>query len=210
MATTLELTVRRAAWTRPPRELVKAFEAFPVANIGDAMERLGIVDGNIGPIWSGARCVGSALTVLGAAGDNAAVIEALNDIEPGDVVVVNGFGHEHRALVGEQLSQRFAAAGATGAVIDGYIRDRATIAAIEFPVFARGTTPAGPFKNGPGVIGEPVAIGGIACAAGDIVAADDDGVVIIPQARAEEILEAVKAVAVHEAEMTAEITREYS
>ncbi|WP_120520268.1 RraA family protein [Arthrobacter celericrescens] len=210
MATTLELTVRTAAWTRPSRELVRAFEAFPVANIGDAMERIGIVDGRIGTVWAGARCVGAALPVLGAAGDNAAVIEALNYIEPGDVVVINGFGHEHRALVGEQLSQRFAAAGATGAVIDGYIRDRATIAEIKFPVFARGVTPAGPFKNGPGVIGEAVAIGGIVCAAGDIVAADDDGVVIIPQARAEEILELVKAVAAHEAEMTAEITSEYN
>jgi regulator of RNase E activity RraA len=210
MATTLELTVRTASWTRPPRELVRAFEAFPVANIGDAMERLGIVDGGISPVWEGARCVGSALPVLGAAGDNAAVIEALNHIQPGDVVVINGFGHEHRALVGEQLSQRFEAAGATGAVIDGYIRDRATIAEIKFPVFARGVTPAGPFKNGPGVIGEPVAIGGIVCSAGDIVAADDDGVVIIPRARAAEILERVIAVAAHEAEMTAEITREYS
>jgi len=74
MATTLELTVRTASWTRPPRELVRAFEAFPVANIGDAMERLGIVDGGISPVWEGARCVGSALPVLGAAGDNAAVI----------------------------------------------------------------------------------------------------------------------------------------
>ena len=134
MATTLELTVRTASWTRPPRELVRAFEAFPVANIGDAMERLGIVDGGISPVWEGARCVGSALPVLGAAGDNAAVIEALNYIQPGDVVVINGFGHEHRALVGEQLSQRFEAAGATGAVIDGYIRDRATITEIKFPV----------------------------------------------------------------------------
>lgn len=210
MATTLELTVRKAEWNRPPRELVQAFEQFPVAHIGDAMERLGLVDGQINPVWTGAHCVGSALTVLGAAGDNAAVIEALNYIQPGDVIVINGFGHEHRALIGEQLSQRFAAAGATGAIIDGYIRDRATIAEIKFPVFARGITPAGPFKNGPGVIGEPVAIGGIVCAAGDIVAADDDGVVVIPQARAAEILELAKAVSVHEAEMTAEVTRDYS
>src|SRR6476660_6107251 len=147
MATTLELTVRTAQWTRPSRDLVKAFEKFPVANIGDAMERLGLVDGNINPVWAGAHCVGTALTVLGAAGDNTNINEALNYIEPGDVVVINGFGHEHRALVGEQLSQRFEAAGATGAVIDGYIRDRATITEIKFPVFARGATTAGTFRN---------------------------------------------------------------
>jgi regulator of RNase E activity RraA len=199
-------TVNIAAdWSRPPADLVEAFGKFPVANIGDAMDRLGICDGGISSVWSGAACVGSALTVLTAAGDNAAVIEALEHIERGDVVVVNGFGHEHRALIGEQLAQRFRVAGATGAVIDGYIRDRATIADIRFPVFARGVTPAGPFKNGPGAIGVPIALGGIAVHAGDIVAADDDGVAIIPHERADEILEAVLAVAEHERQMTAAI-----
>jgi regulator of RNase E activity RraA len=211
MANTLELTVRKAsAWSRPPRTIVEAFKAFPVANIGDAMERLGMVDAGISAIWDGAAAVGTALPVLGAAGDNAAVIEALDHIQSGDMVVINGFGHRERALVGEQLSQRFAAAGAVGAVIDGCIRDKKTITEIRFPVFARGTTPAGPFKNGPGVIGEPVAVGGIVVAPGDIVAADADGVVVIPQARAEEILTRVIAVAEHEAEMTAEVSKAYS
>lgn len=210
MANTLDLSVRIGSrWSRPSQDLVEALGKFPVAHIGDAMDRLGMVDAGINPVWDGAAFAGPALTVLGPPGDNLAVIESLDHIEPGDVVVVNGFGHTHRALVGEQLSQRFANAGAVGAVIDGCIRDRAVITALQFPVFARGATPAGPFKNGPGVIGEPVAIGGVVVCAGDIVVADSDGIVIVPQARAEEILRGAVKIAEHEVEMTAEVTSAY-
>lgn len=194
-------------WTRPEQDLVAAFAGYPVANIADAMERLGICTGAISPIWAGARCVGPALPVLTAAGDNAAVIEVLEHIEPGDIVVVNGFGHEDRALVGENLSERFAAAGAAGAVVDGAVRDRAAIEKLSFPVFARAVTPAGPFKNGPGVIGEPVAIGGVVVAPGDIVVADEDGVAVIAQDRAPDILVRVNAVAEREAALAAEMGR---
>jgi len=206
--TALQAPVRvSTGWARADRALVEAFGGYPVANIGDAMDRLGICAGGISPLWNGARCVGPALPVLTVAGDNAAVIDALGHIEPGDVVVVNGFGHQDRALVGENLSERFAAAGAVGAVVDGAVRDRTAIEKMSFPVFARGVTPAGPFKNGPGAIGEPVAVGGVVCAPGDIVAADEDGVVVIPRGRGAEILERVAAVAEREAALAAEMGR---
>jgi regulator of RNase E activity RraA len=196
-----------SGWDRADLELVRAFAAYPVANIGDAMERLGLCGAEISPIWTGARCVGSALPILTAAGDNAAVIEALDHVQPGDVVVVNGLGHRDRALVGENLAERFAARGVAGVVVDGAIRDRVAITGMGFPVFARATTPAGPYKNGPGVIGESVAVGGVVCAPGDIVAADDDGVAIIPSSRAREIHDRVGAVAEREAELAAEMGR---
>ncbi|MBJ7223925.1 MULTISPECIES: RraA family protein [unclassified Brenneria] len=196
-------------WQRPSREWLAAFKPFPVANIGDAMERLGMCDAGIVPLFPGVQFVGFALPVLVAAGDNAAVIKALDYVEPGDVVMINGLGHVDRALVGEQLTQRFQHAGAHGQVLDGAVRDRKVIESTGFPTFARGTTPAGPYKNGPGVIGEPVAIGGVVCSAGDIVVADDDGVAIIPLWRAEAILARVKEVAKREAELTAEVTRQY-
>ena len=161
-------------WRRTPDDIVVALGAFPVANIGDAMERLGMCDGGIAALWSGARAAGTVLPVLTSSGDNAAVIEALEYAREGDLLVVNGFGHTHRALVGDQLARRYAAKGVTGAVIDGAVRDRDTIAALRFPIWARATSPAGPFKNGPGVIGEPVAVGGIVAAAGDVVVADGD------------------------------------
>jgi regulator of RNase E activity RraA len=197
-------------WRRAPADLVVALGGFPVANIGDAMERLGMCDGGIAAVWSGARAVGTVLPVLTSSGDNAAVIEALEYAQEGDLLVVNGFGHTHRALVGDQLARRYAAQGVTGAVIDGAVRDRDTIAALRFPVWARATTPAGPFKNGPGVIGEPVAVGGIVASAGDVVVADGDGVIVVPAARAAAVLAAVRHVFEHEQRLHAEVAAAYA
>lgn len=181
-------------WTRPSRALLERFRGHSSANIGDSMERLGMVDAGIVPIYPGAAFVGSALPVLVVAGDNRAVIEALDHIRPGDVVVINAQGHDGRAVIGDNLAQRFDAFGAVGALVDGSVRDRDIIERIQFPVFARGLTPAGPFKNGPGVIGDPVAIGRVVVSAGDIVLADSDGVIVVPLARAEEVLRAVEEV----------------
>jgi regulator of RNase E activity RraA len=197
-------------WRRTPADLVTALGAFPVANLGDAMERLGMCDGGLAAVWTGARAAGSVLPVLTTSGDNAAVIEALEYAHEGDLLVVNGFGHTHRALVGDQLARRYATRGVTGAVIDGAVRDRDEIAALGFPVWARATTPAGPFKNGPGVIGEPVAVGGVVATAGDVVVADGDGVIIVPARRAEEILDAVREVVARESRLHAEVAAAYS
>jgi regulator of RNase E activity RraA len=161
-------------------------------------------------VWSGARAAGTVLPVLTSSGDNAAVIEALEYARDGDLLVVNGFGHTHRALVGDQLARRYAAQGVTGAVIDGAVRDRDTIAALRFPVWARASSPAGPFKNGPGVIGEPVAVGGIVATAGDVVVADGDGVIVVPAARATAVLAAVRDVVAHEERLHAEVAAAYS
>lgn len=197
-------------WQRTPADLVVALGAFPVANIGDAMERLGMCDGGIAAMWPGACAAGTVLPVLTSSGDNAAVIEALEYAREGDLLVVNGFGHTHRALAGDQLARRYAARGVTGAVIDGAIRDRDEIAALRFPVWARATTPAGPFKNGPGVIGEPVAIGGIVATAGDVVVADGDGIIVVPARRAAEVLAATREVVEHESRLHAEVAATYS
>ncbi|WP_409076369.1 RraA family protein (plasmid) [Pantoea sp. C3] len=197
------------SWNRPDKKWLTAFAQFPVANIGDAMERLNMCDAGIVPISSNTDFVGFAFPVLVTAGDNAAVIKALDYIQPGDVMMINGLGHIDRALVGEQLTQRFQHAGAVAQVIDGAIRDRKVIESTGLPTFSRGTTPAGPFKNGPGVIGEPVAIGGVVCCAGDIVVGDEDGIIVIPFWRAEAVLAAVQEVARREAEMTAEVTQQY-
>jgi len=194
-----------AMWERPSEEVLEGLREHSVANLGDALDRLNIVDGGIVPIWRGAKAVGSALPVLTVAGDNKAVIAALDYIRPGDILVINAFGYDGRAIMGDNLAQRFDVFGAVGAVVDGCVRDRAIIEELEFPVFARGLTPAGPFKNGPGTIGEAVAIGGVVVNAGDIVAADDDGVIVIPPSRAEEVLDAVKAIVALEASKDAEV-----
>ncbi|AEM85676.1 RraA family protein [Streptomyces violaceusniger] len=194
-----------SAWERVEGQVLDQFRAHSVANLGDALDRLNIVDGGIAPIWNGAKAVGTALPILTVAGDNKAVIAALEHIRPGDILVINAFGHDGRAIIGDNLAQRFAVYGAAGAVVDGYVRDAAIIGELGVPVFARGLTPAGPFKNGPGTIGEPVAIGGVVVNPGDIVAADGDGVIVIPPHRADEALRAVEEIVAREAALDAEV-----
>lgn len=192
-------------WNRVDVAVLEELRAHSVANLGDALDRLNIVDGGISAIWSGAKAVGTALPVMTVAGDNKAVITALDHIRPGDILVINAFGYDGRAIIGDNLAQRFEVFGAVGAVVDGYVRDRNIIEQLGFPVFARGVTPAGPWKNGPGAIGEPVAIGGIVVNPGDIVAADDDGIIVIPPRRAEEALSSVKQIVELEASKDAEV-----
>lgn len=191
---------------RADPERVAAFADVPVAVIGDAMERLGMCDAGIVPITPGRTVAGPVFPVLVRGGDNAGVHACLEYVRPGDVVVINGQGDMSRALVGALLARRFAAAGAAGVVIDGCVRDQAELREIGFPVWARGVTPAGPYKHGPAVLGEPVALGGVVAAAGDLVAADDDGVIVVPAARAAEVRAEVDLVLEKEAAMLAEIT----
>jgi regulator of RNase E activity RraA len=192
-------------WERTDQSVLEQLRAHSVANLGDALDRLNILDGGIAAIWHGAKAVGTALPVLTVAGDNKAVIDALDHIRPGDILVINAFGYDGRAIMGDNLAQRFDVFGAVGAVVDGYVRDRDIIESLGFPVFARGLTPAGPFKNGPGVIGEPVAIGGVVVNPGDIVAADGDGVIVIPPHRIDEVLAAVNEIVALEASKDAEV-----
>ncbi|GGN23241.1 RraA family protein [Streptomyces fuscichromogenes] len=191
-------------WHRVDEETLDRFRTHSVANLGDALDRLNIVDGGIAPIWRGAKAVGTALPIMTIAGDNKAVIAALDHIRPGDLVVINAFGYDGRAIIGDNLAQRFAAFGATGAVVDGYVRDAAIIEELGVPVFARGLTPAGPFKNGPGSIGEAVAVGGVVVHPGDIVVADGDGVIVIPPHRVQEALASVEEIVAREAALDAE------
>jgi RraA family protein len=145
------------------------------------------------PFHRGRALVGVAFTVRTRSGDNLAIHKALELVGPGDVIVVDGGGDETRALVGEIMLNIAQYRGAEGYVIDGAIRDRAALAASDFPVFARAAIHRGPYKTGPGDINVPVNIGGTVIAPGDIVVGDDDGVVSFSQAEAPALLEAVKA-----------------
>ncbi|MGO4384926.1 methyltransferase [Specibacter sp. RAF43] len=167
--------------------------ALPTANIGDAMERLNVVDGAIHPVWPGARLAGRAFTLYVAGGDNKGIHEAMDSLRAGDVLVINGQGVTHRALIGELIAGRAAARGVAGFVIDGAVRDVVDLAEMKFPVFARGTSAAGPYRNGPARIGVPVAIGGVVVRSGDFVIADADGVVVVPAEEAEAVAERAEA-----------------
>ncbi len=161
-------------------DLLGRLTRIPVANVGDAMDRISAVDSSIGPMWHGARIVARAYTIVTRSGDNQGIHEAIDLAAPGEVLVVNGFADESRALVGELLAGRAKANHLAGFVIDGAVRDVDAIEQLAIPVFARAVTPAGPYKMGPHRQQVPIALGGQCVLPGDVVVGDADGVVIIP------------------------------
>jgi RraA family protein len=173
--------------TRPARSLVDAFEGIPVANIGDNMGRLSCVCAAIRP-YGKPRMLGTALTVRGPVGDNLMFHKALDIAQAGDVIVVDGQGDMNHALCGEIMMRYALTRGIAGFLIDGCVRDVEGLAALDFPVYARGVTPKGPYKSGPGEVNVPVVCGGQAVLPGDIIAADGDGIVVIRPADAEWVL----------------------
>ncbi|MEU6114376.1 DUF1932 domain-containing protein [Streptomyces sp. NPDC047117] len=191
--------------TRLTPELLASYAGLPTANIGDATERLGLLHSGISALWPGARAVGRALTVWTRAGDNQALHQAIKVAEPGDIMVVNGEGDVSRALIGELIAERARARGVVGMVLDGAARDVEVLAEMGFPVWARAVTPAGPYKFGPGRVGVPVAVGGVVCRPGDLVAADGDGVAVVPADRAASVLVAAREVEAEEARRRADI-----
>jgi regulator of RNase E activity RraA len=168
-------------------DLLRRFAPIPAANVGDAMDRLGALIG-IHSVWPGARLIGPAFTVWTRAGDNVIIHAAIDKAPAGSVLVINGEGDVTRALLGEMMGAKAKRKGIAGFVVDGMVRDAGGLQELGMPVFARGVTPAGPYKNGPGRLGEPVAVGNVAVSPGDIVLGDDDGVVIIPANRAASII----------------------
>lgn len=136
---------------------------------------------------------GPAYTVKGRAGDNLALHAALNLCSEGDVLVVSNEEDNTRALMGEiMMAYLKYTKKIAGIILDGPIRDIDEIGQWDFPVYCTGTTPGGPYKEGPGEINVPVSCGGISVNPGDIILADPDGVIVIPRKDAAVILEEAK------------------
>ena len=178
--------------TRVDKALLLRFADIPVPNIDDNMGRLYAVSSAIRP-YNTARLLGQAFTVKAPQGDNLMFHRALDLAQPGDILVVDGMGGTDRALCGEVMIQYAIQRGLGGFLIDGCVRDSEAIARLDFPVYARGLNPNGPYKNGPGEINVPVSIGGIAVLPGDIIVGDSDGVVVIRPEDAEAVAEKAEA-----------------
>lgn len=115
--------------------------------------------------------------------------QALNMAKPGDVLVVsNDGGEDYRSLIGEIMFTYLEGTGAAGIIIDGPIRDIDAVRQMKMPIYATGTNPAGPYKEGPGEINVPISCGGISVNPGDIIVMDLDGVIVIPLKEAETVL----------------------
>ncbi|MGO1410493.1 MAG: RraA family protein [Microbacterium sp.] len=164
---------------RADAALVGEVAQSPVALIGDCVQRIGVIHHSIRPMTSHAVMAGTVYPILVREGDNLAIHRALDEVRPGDVLVINGFGELNRSVFGGILGEACIALGVRGVVIDGSVRDVEDLDRMGLPVYARGVTPAGPYKNGPGTIGEAVACGGIVCHPGDAIIGDQDGVVVV-------------------------------
>lgn len=186
---------------RPAAETVALFEGMQAANIDDNMSRIAAVDNAIKPVGKG-QLLGTAFTIRVPHGDNLMFHAAMDLAKPGDVIVIDAGGFTDRAIFGELMATYCKTRGIKGIVCDGAIRDKSGLAEMEdFPVYAKAASPNGPYKNGPGEINVPVVIGGKVVHPGDIILGDDDGLVVIDPAIAEEIAEATHAVERKEAEI---------
>ena len=183
---------------RPDRSLVEAFRGIPVANIDDCMNRLSAVQAELCPMNS-SPLLGTAFTVKCPAGDNLMFHKALDLAQPGDVLVIAAGGSMSRALCGEIMATYARSRGIAGFIIDGCVRDRDELAQFtDFPVYAKGVIPNGPYKNGPGEINFPVSVGGQVICPGDILVGDGDSILVIKPEDAEELAKAAAAVKVKE------------
>ncbi|MBI1397967.1 MAG: RraA family protein [Betaproteobacteria bacterium] len=166
---------------------VRALTGLSVSHLSDVLHR-SRTTGTLRPhALPSARLCGPALTVRVAVGDHLMVHKALDLARPGDVVVVDARGYVEAAMIGEIMTRYARSRGIAGFVIDGAIRDLDYITSQDMPVYARGATPAGPTRRGPGEINVTVQVGGMVVAPGDIVCGDPDGVVSVPADAAEAV-----------------------
>lgn len=175
----------------PDPEIMNQFKTIPASNTADVMGRSCAMNPRIKLVSSpkAQMMVGPAYTVKCRAGDNLALHAALNFCNEGDVLVVSNEEDSTRALMGEvMMAYLYLQKKIAGIILDGPIRDIDEIGKWDFPVYATGTTPGGPYKEGPGEINVPISCGGISVNPGDIILADPDGIICIPRKDAANIL----------------------
>jgi RraA family protein len=196
-------------YKRPDKALVELFRGIPVANIDDCMNRTAAVDGAIRPL-NRTPLLGTAFTVQVPEGDNLMFHKAMDMAKPGDVIVIDAGGSTSRSIFGSLMINYCKVRGLAGVIVDGAIRDYDELAALDFPVYAKGVTPNGPYKNGPGEINTPIAFGGRVVCPGDIVVGDGDGILFIKPEEARELAEKAQAVVEKEAKILDNILNHHS
>jgi 4-hydroxy-4-methyl-2-oxoglutarate aldolase len=170
--------------------VVTALGGFGVATIHEAQGRTGLLRPEIRPIFPGTRISGSAVTVSVPPGDNLMVHVAVERCQDGDVLVVTPTAASDAGYLGELLATSLSARGVRGVVIDAGVRDVAELRGMGFPVWSRCVSALGTVKETPGDVNVPIVCAGQEVRPGDVVVADDDGVVIVARDRAETIRDA--------------------
>lgn len=177
---------------RVDKKLINEFRTLSTAIVSDAMNRLNSMNAEIKPIFKDVNVAGSAVTVQCMASDNIMVHKAIYVAEPGDILVVDARGHKDTSVWGYIMTKACKTRGIVAVVIDGSIRDLKENREERFPLFCRGSVPAGSQKNWGGNINVPIQCGSVQVNPGDIIVGDDDGCVVVPQYMAEQVLQKAK------------------
>ncbi|WP_164418145.1 4-carboxy-4-hydroxy-2-oxoadipate aldolase/oxaloacetate decarboxylase [Streptomyces salinarius] len=182
--------------TNPPKadaEDVEALAAYGVATVSEAMGRTGLLGPGIRPVQQGARVAGTAVTVLSWPGDNLMIHAAVEQCGEGDVLVVTTTSPSTDGLFGELFATALQRRGVRGIVINTGIRDTQELREMGFAAWSRAVSAQGTVKATGGSVNVPIAVDGQVIRPGDVIVADDDGVVVVPRERARQVAEASEA-----------------